>query len=339
MKRIVALGEIMLRLTPPNYRKIIQAETFEATYGGSEANVAVSLSVFGHRVSFVTRLPSNALGDAAIGFLKKYGVQTDSVVRGGDRLGIYFLDTGVSLRPSEVIYDRKDSAMATARPEDFDWNALLANADWFHTSGITLAISQNARQIVMDAVRSAKSHGVTVSFDFNYRSKLWSLEEAREAIVSVLPYVDICFAGRRDVENILGYQTSRNAASPEQVHKELLGRLVNTYDITCAATTIRTVHSASRSSLAGVVVTRDGDTVVTKPYHFDIVDRIGGGDAFAAGFIHAIASKKRSVSYAVEFALAASVLKHTIVGDANVVSVKEVESLMLNKEGKGSVYR
>lgn len=339
MKHIVALGEIMLRLTPPHYRKIVQAETFEVTYGGAEANVAVSLSMFGHRVSFVTRLPNHSLGNAVIGFLNKYGVQTDNIVRGGDRLGIYFLESGTSLRPSEVIYDRKDSAMATARPEDFDWNALLANADLFHTSGITLALSNNARRIVTEAVQAAKHKGVTVSFDFNYRSKLWSLEEAREAIVSVLPHVDICFAGRHDVENILGYCFSPAAASQEQVYKDLFGRLIETYDITYVATTIRTVHSASRNSLAGIVVTRAGDMVVTEPYHFDIVDRIGGGDAFAAGFLHGITSEGKNVSYALGFALAASVLKHTIVGDANIVSVKEVEQLLHRKKGTNNVNR
>lgn len=334
-KHFVALREILLRLTPPHHRKIIQTETFEAAYGGAEANVAVSLSRFGHRVSFVTRLPTNALGEAAIGFLNRYGVRTDRVVRGGERLGLYFLDAGVSLRPSEVIYDRKDSAMATACPGEFDWDRLLAGADWLHTSGITLAISPNARRIVTDAVQSAKRHGVTVSFDFNYRSKLWSREEAREAIVSVLPYVDICFAGRRDVEEILGYPTA--AKSPEAVYRELLGRLIRTYDIRCAAATLRTVHSASKNSLAGVAVTRDGEVTITDPYHFEIADRIGGGDAFAAGFIHGFVSREK-VSHALEFALAASVLKHTLVGDANVASVQEVEFLMQAREG-GEVDR
>lgn len=330
-ERIVTLGEIMLRLSPTGAQRILQAEHFEAVYGGAEANVAISLACFGHPVRFVTKLPANTLGDAVIRHLRRHGVDTDHTVRGGRRLGLYFMEPGQSIRPAQVLYDRQYSAIAEAAPEDFDWNAIFEGVGLFHTCGITLAISSNARAVAMEAVREAKKRGVAVSFDFNYRQQLWSVSEAREAMERFLPFVDLLFAGVRDAVEIMGI-SAPTASDPEGQTREALTPLLQQYGIQHVSSTFRREESATRHHLSGFTLTREGVLHRDEGHTFDIVDRIGGGDAFAAGWLHGWL-KGWKPEKSLSFALAASALKHTITGDANIATEQEVFNLMNRKDG------
>ncbi|QNG59411.1 sugar kinase [Bacillus sp. PAMC26568] len=328
MKKVISLGEIMLRLTPPDYQKIVQTEAFEAYYGGSEANVAVSLASLGHHSAFVSKLPANSLGDAAIGHLRKYGVNVEDVVRGGDRLGIYFAENGISRRASQVLYDRLHSSMAEARLEDFDFHRILEGADWFHVSGITMAIGESGARITEAAMKIAKEKQITISFDFNYRSKLWTLEEAKAAYEKVLPYVDVCFAGHKDAAYILGIESNQlNENEPDTI-KEIMMKMKDQYSLPIIASTIRSVHSASVNSLSGYALDQSG-FINTAKCEFQILDRVGGGDAYVAAFIHSML-KGESMKSSVSFALAASVLKHTLRGDFSILSADEINAFEEN---------
>ncbi|HOA40002.1 MAG TPA: sugar kinase [Halanaerobiales bacterium] len=327
-KKVVTFGEIMLRLTPPDYKRIVQTDSFEVIYGGGEANVAVSLANFGVDVAYVTKLPDNPVGQAALNALRRYGVNTDYIVRGGDRLGIYYCENGASQRPSLVIYDRAHSAIAEASPDDFDWDEIFADAAWFHTTGITPALSDNMARVTIEAVKAAKARGVKVSCDLNYRAKLWSKERAGEVMSEVMKYVDVCIANEEDAEMVFGIKSGSDIEKGEinvDGFKSVAQQLIDRFGLELVGSHLRISRSASDNGW--LIVLYDGkDFVRSTQYDIHIVDRVGGGDSFAAGLIYSRLMGK-SLQESAEFAAAASCLKQTIPGDFNHVTLKEVESL------------
>ncbi|MBS7006846.1 sugar kinase [Anaerostipes sp.] len=342
MGKITALGEIMLRLSPPGNQRLVQASSFDVTYGGTEANIAVALSNYGHEVRYVTRLPSNAIGDCAAATLKKSGVNCSGIQYGGRRLGIYFLENGVSVRPSSVVYDRAGSSMAEAEPSDFNWDRLLADTEWFHTSGITPVISKNAARITLEALKTAREKGITTSFDLNYRAKLWTenRKEKQEIMRELMSYVDICFGNARDAALVLGYEEEGTDFITGDyqicVDEEHMQNVRKAYGFTYLVSSLRESISASDNRY-GAEAAGDFGLCRGKQYMVHIVDRVGSGDAFAAGFIHGIIEgwpPERSL----EFATASAAVKHTIPGDMNYVSAAEIESLAASG-GSGRVVR
>ncbi|MGB6129710.1 MAG: sugar kinase [Psychrilyobacter sp.] len=327
MKKIITLGEIMLRLSPPNRDKFLGTPSFQANYGGGEANVAVALANYGIETAFVSKLPNNEIGDSAINHLRSFGVNTSSVVRGGDRVGIYFLENGFSLRNSKVIYDRKDSAISTALISDFEIESILKGWDILHLSGITLGISNNGFEISKAFMKKAKELGMEISFDFNYRSKLWSLEDAGKKIHEILKYVDIAFAGHLDFTNILRIVPEQPLEKIDllEYYKDLYQKVNSKYNFKYIVSSIRDVKSASNNTYAGICY--DGKTIYrSKSYEVDIIDRVGTGDAYTAGFLCGYAMQKE-IDYTINIATASSVLKHTISGDVTLVKLAEVEEL------------
>ncbi len=324
-KKVLGFGEVMLRLIPPNNKKIIQSNSFEAIYGGGEANVIASLSCFGHKTKFATKLPDNSLGDKVIRDLKGFDIDTSSVVRGEGRLGIYFSEIGHGYRSTEVIYDRKYSAISMANKEEFDIESMLKDVSLVHMSGITPALSKELYNLVIDIAKYCKENDILVSLDSNYRAKLWSLEEAKGFLEKVLPYVDIAFLGKLDMTNILKYED--NDLDFEDSLKELYKELFKNYpNIKYAACTKRSVHSINNNSLKGYIF--DGnDMQISSEYTFDILDRVGGGDAFTAGILHGVINNMDSKK-TVEFGVCASALKHSIRGDINLVDEESVISLI-----------
>lgn len=324
--KVLGFGEIMLRLTPTNFQRVIQAESFEATYAGGEANVICSLSMFGHDTKMITKLPQNVLGDKVIRAMNAFGVDTKDIVRGNGRLGIYFLEQGHGVRNSDVTYDREYSAISIATKEDFNLDKILEDVKLIHISGVTPALSKNLYDLSIDFIKAAKERGILVSYDSNYRSKLWSLEEARSFMLEVLPYVDIAFLGILDFINILEYrpQEEKNyEAKLADFYKELFEKYPN---IKYAASTKRIVNSVNNNSLQGFLFSKD-ILHMSRVHTFDILDRVGGGDSFTAGILHGILNDMES-SQTVEFATCASALKHSIRGDINMVDLKQVETLM-----------
>ena len=320
--KVLGFGEIMLRLTPTNFQRVIQAESFEATYAGGEANVICSLSMFGHDTKMITKLPQNVLGDKVIRAMNAFGVDTKDIVRGNGRLGIYFLEQGHGVRNSDVTYDREYSAISMATKEDFNLDKILEDVKLIHISGVTPALSKNLYDLSIDFIKAAKERGILVSYDSNYRSKLWSLEEARSFMLEVLPYVDIAFLGILDFINILEYrpQEEKNyEAKLADFYKELFEKYPN---IKYAASTKRIVNSVNNNSLQGFLFSKD-ILHMSRVHTFDILDRVGGGDSFTAGILNDMES-----SQTVEFATCASALKHSIRGDINMVDLKQVETLM-----------
>ena len=316
----------MLRLTPTNFQRVIQAEEFEATYAGGEANVVCSLSMFGHDTKLITKLPSNVLGDKVIRAMNSFGVDTKDIVRGNGRLGIYFLEQGHGVRNSNVIYDREYSAISMATKEDFNFDEMLEGVKLIHISGVTPALSSNLYDISLELIKTANKKGILVSYDSNYRSKLWSLEEARKFMLEVLPLVDIVFLGVLDFINILEYKAHEEKnfeAKLTDLYKELFEKYQN---LKYAACTKRTVNSVNNNSLQGFFF--DGEKLNSSRVHtFDILDRVGGGDAFTAGILHGILNEM-DYSQVAEFATCASALKHSIRGDINMVDLAQVETLM-----------
>jgi len=335
MNRIVCFGELMLRLMPPGYQRFVQAESFEASFGGGEANVAVALAELGAPASFVTKLPANPLGQSALNALRRYGVDVTGIVRGGERLGIYFVEKGASQRASVVVYDRKGSSIATAARADFDWNALFEGAAWFHFTGITPALGDGVAGIVQDACRTAKAKGLTVSCDLNYRKNLWSSEKAGAVMAELMPFVDVCIANEEDAEKVFGIAAPSTRVDRGELDREgyesVARQLAERFGFGTVAITLRESLSASDNIWSGMVRTADGCWFSPR-YPLHIVDRVGGGDAFAAGLIFAL-RKGESPESAVGFAAAASCLKHAIEGDFSHVGEKEVRALM---EGGGS---
>ena len=316
----------MLRLTPTNFQRVIQAESFEATYAGGEANVICSLSMFGHDTKVMTKLPANVLGDKVIRAMNSFGVDTKDVVRGKGRLGIYFLEQGHGVRNSDVTYDREYSAISMASLEDFDLEKILKDVKLLHISGVTPALSSNLYNISIELAKAAKKKGIIISYDSNYRSKLWTLEEARSFMLEILPLVDIAFLGVLDFINILKYtpnEEKNHEAKLADLYKELFAKYPN---LKYTASTKRTVNSVNNNSLQGFLF--DGEKLHSSRTHtFDILDRVGGGDSFTAGILHGILTDMEHSQIA-EFATCASALKHSIRGDINMVDLHQVETLM-----------
>lgn len=327
-KKVVTFGEIMLRLTPPSLERIVQADSFNIIYGGGEANVSVSLANYGLDSHFVTKLPENPVGQAALNSLRRYGVKTDHILRGGDRVGIYYCENGASQRSSNVIYDRAYSAIAEAKPGEFDWDEIFKDADWFHTTGITPALSDSMAEVTIEALKAAKKHGVKVSCDLNYRAKLWTKERAGEVMAEVMKYVDVAIANEEDAEMVFGIKSGSDIEGGKinvDGFKDVAQQLIDRFDLEMVGSHLRISQSASDNGW--LVVLYDGkEFVQSTQYDIHIVDRVGGGDSFAGGLIYSLLAGK-DLQAAAEFGAAASCLKQSIPGDYNHVSVKEVESL------------
>jgi len=339
-KKVVTFGEIMLRLAPEGYSRFVQADTFGATYGGGEANVAVSLAHYGVDAKFVTKLPTHEIGQAAVNSLRKYGVDTSLITRGGDRVGIYFLEKGASQRPSKVIYDRARSAIALADKSDFDWDKIFDGVEWFHVTGITPALNDKVADICLEACKKAKEKNITISCDLNYRNKLWSKEKAGEVMAKLCQYVDVCIANEEDAGDVFGIYASNTDLTAGKVnhegYKEVAKALADRFSFSKVAITLRGSISANDNNWAAMLYER-GEYYFSKSYLIHIVDRVGGGDSFGAGLIYACLNDYTSQS-AIDFAVAASCLKHTIEGDFNHVSIEEVLKLA-NGDASGRVQR
>ncbi len=340
MKKIITFGEIMLRLAPEGYYRFVQAEKFGATYGGGEANVAVSLANFGMDAAFVTKLPKHDIGQAAVNSLRKFGVDTSMIARGGDRVGIYYLEKGASQRPSKVVYDRAGSAIATADKADFEWNKIFEGVDWFHFTGITPALGDGVAEICLEACKAAKAKGITISCDLNYRKNLWTREKAGQVMAGLMEYVDVCIANEEDASDVFGIKAENTDVTTGKVnhegYKEVAKKLADRFGFKKVAITLRGSISANDNNWAAMLY--DGkDYYFSKNYLVHIVDRVGGGDSFGSGLIYA-----SLMDYApqdtIEFAVAASCLKHSIEGDFNMVSVDEVTKLA-GGDGSGRVQR
>jgi len=340
MNKFVTFGEIMLRLAPEGYDRIVQSNKLDVFYGGGEANVSISLAAFGKESYYVTKLPKHEIGQSAVNELRRYGVITNYVIRGGDRIGIYFCEKGASQRPSKVIYDRAHSAIAEAKKEEFNWKEIFKSAAWFHYTGITPALSENCNEICLEAVKAAKEAGVMVSLDINYRKKLWSREKAGTVMEELMKYCDVVIANEEDIESVFGIKASGTDLTAGQInnlgYQVVAKEMFDKYHLKYVAITLRESISASDNGWSALLY--DGANYYTsRKYDVHIVDRVGGGDSFAAGLIYGITSKMDGQS-TIEFATAASCLKHTIEGDFNVVSLEEVETLMKG-DGSGRVQR
>lgn len=342
MAKVVTLGEIMLRLSPPGNERFMQATSFDINYGGGEANVAVSLANYGHNVSFVSKIPNNAIGDCAIGTLRKFNVNCDHIVRGGHRLGIYFLENGASIRPSSVVYDRANSAIAEAEVSDFNFDEIFMDVDLFHVSGITPVISKKGAEITLAALKSAKKNNVKVSFDLNYRAKLWTegISEKQEFLSEMMEYVDICFGNPKDAAKMLAFNDGENDFINGDysicISEENMKKVIEKYNFEYLIATNRQSISASDNGWSSLVCNKE-ILYKSKKYTLHIVDRVGGGDSFAAGFLHGVLSGY-TMEQSLEFATAAAAIKHTIPGDLNITTVDEVLKLALG-DGAARVDR
>lgn len=341
MAKIVTLGEIMLRLSTPGNTRFVQSDSFDVVYGGGEANVAVSVANYGHDAYFVTKLPKHEIGQSAVNSLRKYGVHTDYITRGGERVGIYYLESGASMRPSKVIYDRADSAIAKANPEDFDFDAIMEGATWFHWSGITPAISDKAAVLTKLACEAAKRHGVTVSVDLNFRKKLWTSEKAISIMRPLMKYVDVCIGNEEDAELCLGFKPDADVEGGKTdaagYHK-IFEQMKKEFGFKYVVSTLRESFSATHNGWKALIYNGE-EFYASKRYDINpIIDRVGGGDSFSGGLIHGLITYPDNQGKALEFAVAASALKHTINGDFNLVSKEEVEALM-GGDASGRVQR
>lgn len=339
-KRIITFGEIMLRLAPEGYYRFVQAENYGATFGGGEANVAVSLANYGMDAAFVTKLPAHDIGQAAVNSLRRYGVDTSKITRGGDRVGIYYLEKGASQRPSKVIYDRAYSAISLAETSDFNWDEIFEGADWFHFTGITPALNDNVAEICLEACKAAKERNITISCDLNYRKKLWTKEKAGKVMAELCKYVDVCIANEEDASDVFGICAANTDVTKGEVnhegYKDVARQLKERFDFKYVAITLRTSISANDNDWAAMLF--DGnDFYFSKQYHMHIVDRVGGGDSFGGGLIYSLLSGF-DMQQTIEFAVAASCLKHSIEGDFNQVSADEVLRLA-GGDASGRVQR
>ena len=342
MSRVVTFGELMLRLQPYNYERFVQCDHTAFTFGGGEANVAVSLANYGMDAAFVTKLPAHAIGQAAVNSLRRYGVDTSLVVRGGERVGIYFNEKGASQRGSVCIYDRAHSAISEAAPADFDWERIFAGADWFHFTGITPALGGNLMEICREACIAAKAKGLTVSCDRNYRGKLWSRTEAREAMTELCQYVDVCISNEEDAKDVFGIEAEATDIYAGELNREgyksVAKQLADRFGFRMVAITLRESHSASDNGWSAMLYNAEkNEYCFSKKYDLHIVDRVGGGDSFGGGLIYSLLSGKDTRS-AVEFAVAASALKHSVEGDYNMVTAAEVEKLV-GGDASGRIQR
>lgn len=342
-EKVVSFGEIMLRLSTPGFSRFVQSSNFDVTYGGGEANVSASLSQYGLDSFFVSKLPSHEIGQAALNHLRRFGVNTEYITRGGERVGIYFLESGASQRASKVVYDRAESAISTAQLSDFDWEKIFDGCTWFHWTGITPALGENIQLILREALKIAKKKNVTVSCDLNFRKKLWSTKEAQAVMKPLMEYVDVCIANEEDAEKSLGEHLGstdiESADIDEAAYFSLLHTLKEKYNFKTVAITLRESFSASRNGWSAIMLDdKECSTPYrSKKYDIQIVDRVGGGDSFASGLIFGLLNYPNTKT-GLEFAVAASCLKQTIPGDFNHVSVSEVEKL-LEGDGSGRVER
>ncbi len=330
-KRAITFGEIMMRLNPEGYLRFVQANKWECTFAGGEANVAVSLTNYGVDVAFVTKLPSHEIGQCAVNELRRYGVDTSLIVRGGNRLGVYYCEKGASQRASKVIYDRAHSSIAEAVSEDFDWDKIFAGAAWFHWTGITPALGGQLPKITLEACQKAKEKGLTVSCDLNYRKKLWTREQAGKTMTELMPYVDICIANEEDAKDVFGMEAEGTDVDSGKLNREgyisVAKQLATRFGCKKVAFTLRTSISASDNDWAGMLYDASSNTAAFSPdYHMHIVDRVGGGDSFGGGLIYSLLCGYDD-QRAINFAVAASCLKHSIEHDFNQMRVEEVEAL------------
>lgn len=329
MHRVITFGEIMMRLNPEGYQRFLQAHNFEISFAGGEANTAVCLSNCGVDAAFVTKLPSHEIGQMAVNDLRRVGVDTGKIVRGGDRIGTFYLEKGASQRASKVIYDRAQSAIALAQPEDFDWDSIFAGADWFHFTGITPALGGALPQICLEACKAAKAHGLTVSCDLNYRKKLWSRETANQVMTTLMPFVDVCISNEEDAKDVFGIAADNtdidSGKLDNQGYLEVARKLTERFGFQKVAITLRGSLSATDNTWAGMLYT-EGQGWFSRNYRIHIVDRVGGGDSFGGGLIYALLMDYEPQK-AIDFAVAASCLKHTIEHDYNMVSLSEITAL------------
>ena len=340
MPKVVTFGEIMLRLAPEGYLRFLQADRFAASFGGGEANVAVSLAQFGVDAAFVTKLPNNEIGQAAANSLRRFGVDTTKITRGGPRLGIYYLEKGASQRSSKVIYDRAGSSIALAKPEDFDWESIFSGVKWFHFTGITPALGGKLPEICEQACKTAKDLGLTVSCDLNYRKNLWPRETAGEVMGNLMKYVDCCIANEEDAGDVFGIKAPETDVSQGKLnhegYKNVAFQLKQRFGFETVAITLRGSVSANDNSWAAMLY-EGGEYYFSKSYDMHIVDRVGGGDSFGAGLIYS-ALENKPLQEALEFAVAASCLKHSIEGDFNLATAEEAQKLS-GGDGSGRVRR
>ncbi|MBR3894316.1 MAG: sugar kinase [Clostridia bacterium] len=340
MKRIITFGEIMMRLNPEGYLRFLQAEGFEASYAGGEANVAVSLANYGMDAAFVSKVPAHEIGQCAVNALRRFGVDTRMMVRGGDRLGIYFVEKGASQRASKVIYDRAGSAIAKATAADFDWEKIFEGADWFHFTGIAPALGGELPEICLAACQEAKKRGVKISCDLNYRKKLWTSNEAEAVMSKLMPYVNVCIANEEDAKDVFGIEAEGTDLNAGKVNHDgyisVARQLTERFGFEKVAITLRGSISASDNEWAAMLYA-DGKAYFSPKYLVHIVDRVGGGDSFGGGLIYSLLSDYDD-QRAINFAVAASCLKHSIEHDFNLVSVAEVEALA-NGNASGRVQR
>ncbi|HEX8461833.1 MAG TPA: sugar kinase [Segetibacter sp.] len=339
-KKVVTLGEIMLRLSTPDYKRFVQSDSFDVTYGGGEANVAAAICNYGENGVFVTKVPDNPIGQAAINHLRRFGVDTQYIARGGERLGIYFLETGASMRASQVVYDRAGASIADVDAGDFDWDKIFEGADWFHTTGITPALSDKAAALTEAALKAAKAKGITTSIDLNYRKKLWSKEKAREVMTRLSQYVDVCIGNEEDADTTLGFKSEGTDITKGELnlegYKSVFRQMKEKLGFKYIASTLRESHSASDNGWSALVY--DGNEFHhTKQYEVRIIDRVGSGDSFASGFIYGLVTDM-PLADAAEVGVAASALKHTIPGDLNHATRKEVMDLVKG-DASGRVQR
>lgn len=342
MARVITFGELMLRLQPYNYERFVQCDHVEFTFGGGEANVAVSLANYGLDAAFVTKLPTHSIGQAAINSLRRYGVDTNQIVRGGDRVGIYFNEKGASQRGSVCIYDRAHSAIQEADPTDFDWDKIFEGADWFHFTGITPALGENLVNICLEACKEAKKRNIKISCDLNYRGKLWTREQANKAMSEICKYVDVCISNEEDARDVFGIEAESNDVIGGKLNRDgyrsVAKQLADKFNFETVAITLRESKSASDNGWSAMIYkAATGETCFSKKYDLHIVDRVGGGDSFGGGLIYSLLTGK-STQETIEFAAAASALKHSIEGDYNMVSVAEVEKLAAG-DGSGRIQR
>lgn len=343
MAKVITMGEIMLRLSTPSHERFIQADNFDVNYGGGEANVAVSLAGFGHDVQFVTAVPDNEIGECALAALRKYQVGTKYVAKEGERLGIYFLESGSSVRPSKVIYDRAHSSISTVRPEAFDFDQIFEGVDWFHFTGITPAISDSAAELTEAALKKAKEHGVKVSVDLNFRKKLWTSEKAQQVMTRLMKYVDVCIGNEEDANLVLGFKPEGSDVTSGNLklsgYQSIFEQMTQKFGFEYCVSSLRVSRSASDNGWSACIYSgKTGEFYHSREYSITpIVDRVGGGDSFAAGVICGLLDGK-DFKEALEFGVAASALKHTIPGDINLVSRKEVETLA-GGDASGRVQR
>ena len=342
-QKVITFGEIMLRLSTPGFSRFVQAQNFDVTFGGGEANVAVSLANYGLDSHFVSKIPQHEIGQSAVNHLQRFGVHCNHLVRGGKRLGIYFLESGASQRPSKVIYDRANSAVSQMQKGEVNWRDVFERANWFHWTGITPALGATARDCVAEACQAAKAANLTVSCDLNFRKKLWSEQEAQSFMRPLMQFVDVCIANEEDAEKSLGMKAGasdvESGVLEEESYFDLARKLKEEYEFDAVAITLRESFSASRNGWSALLLdNRDcTEPYRSKRYDIQIVDRVGGGDAFAGGLIYGLLTKD-DTRQALEFAVAASCLKQTIPGDFNLVSAEEAEKLVRGS-GSGRVER